>query len=183
MLNGALNMKHLCKALLGAALAFALAGISSPTPTFAEGGSTWDPVCNCRRPDHEYQTRRVVRGAPEVRTQRRVVTHRRVVAGKTRLIQENRLIVHVKPVINREVVEHRTHTVVRNVVLHKTNTTNKYRTEQRRQVVNVNGGNTTQHVTVHRRVRGVNCNCPDDNYRTSSYDGGYRGGRVVSYRD
>lgn len=47
-------------------------------------------------------------------THRRIVTRQRVVRGKTRLIQENRLIVH------------RIHTIVRDVLLHKVNRIKKY---------------------------------------------------------
>ena len=182
MVNGALNMKHVYKAFCGALLVLGLAGIN-PGPAAAQGGYHWDSVCNCRRPDSSYNTRRYVRGAPVVRTHRRVVNHTRVVRGRTKLIQENRLIVHVRPVINREVVVHRTNTVVRDVVLHRTNTTNKYRNEYHNRVVNVRGGGTVRHVTVYRNVRGVNCNCGDEgrSYR-GAYRGGY-GGEVVSYRD
>lgn len=180
MVNGALNMRHVYKAFCGALLVLGLAGI---TPGPAQAGQYYDRACNCMRPDSSYNTRRVVRGAPVVRTHRRIVNHTRVVRGNTRLIQENRLIVHVRPVINREVVVHRTNTVVRDVVLHRTNTTNKYRNVYRRSVVNVRAGGSVRHVTVHRNVRGVNCNCGDDG---RSYSGGYRrgyGGEVVSYRD
>ena len=173
MVNGALNMKHLYKAFFGALLVLGLAGID-PGPAFAGGAYRWDPVCNCRRPDHQYNTKRVVRGAPQVVTRQRVVTHQRVVRGSTRLIQENRLVVHVRPVINREVVVHRTNTIVKNVVLRKVNTTNKYRDEHHSQVVNVNGGGSVRHVTEVRNVRGVDCNCGYDRR-------GYRG-PVVSYR-
>ena len=164
-------MKYLGMAFSGALLVLGLAGV---TPGPAQAGQYYDRACNCMRPDSSYHTRRVVRGAPVVRTHRRVVTHQRVVRGKTRLIQENRLVVHVRPVINREVVVHRTNTIVRDVVLHRVNRTNKYRNEYHRQVVNVRGGGTVRHVTVHRRVRGVDCNCGYDR-------GGYRG-PVVSYR-
>lgn len=177
MVNGAFNMSNVYKAFCGALLVLGLAGIN-PGPAQA-GGKYYDRACNCMRPASSYNTRRVVRGKPIVRTHRRVINHTRVVRGKTKLIQENRLVVHVRPVINREVRVHRTNTVVRNVVLHRTNTTRKYRTERRRQVVNVRGGGTVRHVTVHRRVRGVDCNCDGRSYRSR----GYRGGRVVSYRD
>ncbi len=136
MVNGALNMKHVYKAFCGALLVLGLAGITSGSGC-GQGGYRWDSVCNCRRPDSSYNTRRYVRGAPVVRTHQRVVNHTRVVRGRTRLIQENRLIVHVRPVINREVVVHRTNTVVRDVVLHRTNTTNKFRNEYHNRVVNV----------------------------------------------
>jgi hypothetical protein len=165
-------MKHLYKAFYGALLVLGLAGIT-PVPALA-GGYHWDSVCNCRRPDSEYNTRRYVRAPAQVNTRRRVVTHQRVVRGNTKLIQENRLVVHVRPVINREVVVHRTNTIVKDVVLHKVNTTNKVRNEYRHQVVNVNGGGSVRHVTEYRNVRGVNCNCGYDRR-------GYRGD-VVSYR-
>jgi hypothetical protein len=166
-------MKYLCKAFSGALLVLGLAGVT-PIPALAQGGYHWDSVCNCRRPDSQYQTRRYVRQAPRVVTHRRIVTHQRVVRGNTRLIQENRLIVHVRPVINREVIVHRTNTIVRDVLLHRVNRTNKYREEYHRQVVNVNGGGTVRHVLERREVRGVNCNCGYER-------GGYRG-NVVSYR-
>lgn len=178
MVNGALNMKHVYMAFCGALLVLGLAGI---TPGPAQAQQHYDTACNCMRPDSSYNTRRVVRGAPIVRTHRRIINHTRVVRGNTRLIQENRLIVHERPVINREVVVHRTNTVVRDVVLHRTNTTNKYREIYGgRQVVNVRGGGSVRHVTVYRNVRGVNCNCGD--YGGRSYSSGY-GGEVVRYRD
>ena len=103
-----------------------------------------------------------------------------MVRGNTRLIQENRLVVHVRPVINREVVVHRTNTVVRDVLLHKVNTTNKVREEYRHEVVNRTAPGSVRHVLERREVRGVNCNCGlDRGFRTS-----YRGDEgVVSYRD
>ncbi|HEY6028327.1 MAG TPA: hypothetical protein VIV09_15630, partial [Pseudolabrys sp.] len=176
--NGALKMKHLYAAFYGALLVLGLAGI---TPDLAQaGGYHWDTVCNCRRPDSEYNTRRVERAAPRVITRERYVDHTRVVRGNTRLIQENRLVVHVRPVINREVVVHRTNTVVRDVLLHKVNTTNKVREEYRHEVVNRTAPGSVRHVLERREVRGVNCNCGlDRGFRTS-----YRGDEgVVSYRD
>jgi hypothetical protein len=176
MVNGALNMKHLYKALSGALL---LIGLADFVPTPAIAGGHWDTVCNCMRPDSEYDTRRVVRAPASVVTRERVVNHERVVRGNTKLIQENRLVVHVKPVIHREVVVHRTNTIVKDVVLHKVNTTNKVRVEDVHQVVNRNGGGSVRHVTEVREVRGVNCNC-------GPYDGGARPTPYrerVSYRD
>lgn len=175
-------MKHLFKAFYGALLVFGLAGVI-PEPAQAQGGTHWDTVCNCRRPDSEYNTRRVVRDStPRVVTRERVVDHTRVVRGNTRLIQENRLVVHVRPVINREVVVHRTNTVVKDVVLHKVNTTNKVREEFRREVVNRTAPGSVRHIVERREVRGVNCNCGPEgrSYRTS-YQGGDDG--AVSYRD
>jgi len=180
MVNGALTMKHMYKAFYGALLVLGLAGII-PEPAQAQGGYVWDSVCNCRRPDSQYNTRRVVRDAtPRVVTRQRIVDHTRVVRGNTRLIQENRLIVHVRPVINREVVVHRTNTIVKDVVLHKVNTTNRVQEVHRREVINRTVPGTVRRIVERREVRGVNCNC--------GYDGGYRtsyrgGGDVVSYRD
>jgi len=165
-------MKHLYKAFYGALLVLGLASVA-PEPVFA-GGYHWDSVCNCRRPDSEYSTRRYVREAPRVVTRHRVVDHTRVVRN-TRLIQENRLIVHVQPVINREVVVHRQNTVVRNITLHKVNTTTRWQPEVRNEVVNRYVGGSVRYVNEYRNVRGVNCNC----------SGGYRysGGEEVSYRN
>jgi hypothetical protein len=171
-------MKYLYKALCGALLVLGLAGVA-PEPVLADG-SHWDTVCNCRRPNSEYSTHRFVREAPRVVNHERVVNQTRVVRGSTRLIQENRLIEHVRPVINREVVVHRTNTIVKDIVLHRVNTTNKYREEARTEVVNRVAGGSVRHVVERREVRGVNCNC---GYGGSRYEGGYSGGEQVSYRD
>jgi len=173
-------MKHLYNAFFGALLVLGLAGVI-PEPAQAQDGYHWDTVCNCRRPDSEYNTRRYVRAAPRVVTRERVVDHTRVVRGNTRLIQENRLVVHVRPVINREVVVHRTNTVVKDVLLHKVNTTNKFTTEARNETVNryVAGG--TRVVNERREVRGVNCNCGYGG-GTRVSGGSYEGGEV-SYRE
>jgi hypothetical protein len=160
-------MTHLYKALCGALLVIGLANI---VPTPASAGTFFDSVCNCRRPDSEFNTRRVVRAPARVETRERVVNHTRVVKGNTRLIQENRLIVHVRPVINREIVVHRTNTIVKDVELHKVNTTNKVREEVRNEVVNRFAQGETRHVTERREVRGVNCNCVADNVREGRSD-------------
>lgn len=172
MVNGALKMKTLYKVLCGALLAI---GIANIVPTPASAGTYYDSVCNCRRPDSEYNTRRVVRGPAQVHTRTRYVDHTREVK-RTNLVQENRLVVHVKPVINREIVVHRQNTVIRNITLHKVNTTNKERVEHRNETVNqyVQGG--TRVVNERREVRGVNCNC-------GYSGGGYSGGARVSYRE
>ena len=136
----------------GALLLIGLAGI---VPIPASAGTYYDAVCNCRRPDSEYNTRRYERAAPRAVTRERVVDHTRVVRGNTRLIQENRLIVHVRPVINREVVVHRTNTIVKDIVLHKVNATNKVREEFRHEVVNRYASGSVRHVTERRGVRGV----------------------------
>jgi hypothetical protein len=179
MVNGALKMKHLYKAFYGALLVLGLAGV---TPVPAVAGGHWDSVCNCMRPDHEYDTKRYERAPARVVTHERVVNHTRVVRGNTRLIQENRLIVHVRPVVNREIVVHRTNTIVRDVLLHRVNTTNKFREEFHHQVVNRYAPGSVRHVLERREVRGVNCNCGDEGRRGYEGDDGYRRD-VVSYRD
>jgi hypothetical protein len=171
-------MTNLYKAFCGALLVLGLASI---LPIPAHAGSYYDTVCNCMRPESEYNTKRVVRAPPVVRTHHRVVNHTNVVR-RTRLIQENRLIVHVRPVINREVVVHRQNTVIRNITLHKVNTTNKTREEFRREVVNRYAPGTTRVVNEYREVRGVNCNCGPD-YGGSYREGYRRDAGVVSYRD
>jgi hypothetical protein len=148
-------MKLVYKALCGALLVVGLANIA-PTP--ASAGTHYDSVCNCRRPDSEYNTRRVERAPVQVRTHTRYVDHTREVK-KTNLVQENRLIVHVKPVINREIVVHRQNTVIRNITLHKVNTTNKLQVENRNETVNQYAQGTTRVINERREVRGVNCNC------------------------
>ena len=171
-------MKHLTSLIGGALLVIGLASI---VPTPASAGTYYDPVCNCRKPDSEYNTKRVVRGAPQVNTRVRYVDHTREVK-RTHLRQENRLVVHVQPVINREVVVHRQNTVVRNITLHKVNTTNRTRVEHRNETVNryVQGG--TRVVNETRQVRGVNCNCGPDGGERYSGGGSYEGQRV-SYRE
>jgi hypothetical protein len=170
-------MKHLYKAFYGALLVLGLAGVN-PQP--AHAASYYDTVCNCMRPESEYNTRRVVRAPAEVRTHQRVVNQTRVVR-RTHLIQENRLVVHVRPVINREVVVHRQNTVIRNITLHKVNTTNKLQNEYRREVVNRTVPGSVRVINERREVRGVNCNC---GYGGSGYRTSYRGDEgVVSYRD
>ena len=164
-------MKTLYRVLCGALLAI---GIANIVPTAASAGTYYDSVCNCRRPDSEYNTRREVRGPAQVGNVRtRYVDHTREVK-RTNLVQENRLVVHVKPVINREIVVHRQNTVIRNITLHKVNVTNKERVEHRNETVNqyVQGG--TRVVNERREVRGVNCNCGAD---------GYSSGSRVSYRE
>ncbi len=78
---------------------------------------------------------------------------------KTRLIQENRLVVHVQPVINREVIVHHQNTLARNITLHKVNTANRTQVENRHEVVNCFAQGSVRYFNEYREVRGVNCNC------------------------
>jgi len=167
-------MKHMYKVVYGALLVLGLVGIN---PITAFAGGHWDSVCNCMRPDSEYDTRHVVRAPATVVNHERVVNQTRVVRGETHLTQENRLIVHVKPVIHRDVIVHRVNTIVRDVELHRVNTTNKTRVEYAHVVVNQVVPGETRHVLEHREVQGVNCNCgPGFGPRPTPYG-------VVSYRD
>ena len=165
-------MSKLYKAFCGALL---LIGVANIVPTPASAGTYYDSVCNCRRPDSEYNTRRVERSPTRVHTHTRYVDQTRVVK-KTKLIQENRLIVHVRPVINREIVVHRQNTVVRNITLHKVNTTNRVQVENRHETVNRYAQGFVRYVNERREVRGVNCNC---GARETTGDDGEH----VSYRD
>lgn len=145
-------------------------GLAGLLPTPASAGSYYDTVCNCRRPDHEYNSRRVVHEAPRVIYNTRVVNTQRVVP-RERLIQENRLVVHVRPVIHKEVVVHRENVLVKNIVLHKVNTTNKLVEVPRTVVEHRRVQGSVAQVTEHRQVRGVNCNCGpgSSGYRQASY--------------
>ena len=101
-------MKHLYKAFCGALLVLGLAGIIDPA---VARGYHWDrPAIAGARTQH----RRVCARAPRVVTRKQSSTTP-ASCGRTRLIQENRVIVHVRPVINREVVVHRTNTIVKDV--------------------------------------------------------------------
>jgi hypothetical protein len=171
------------------------AGIVSDAAYAGGDGTHYDSVCNCRRPDSEYQTKRYERAPARVVNRTRYVDHTRVVRGNTRLIQENRLIVHVRPVINREVVVHRTNTVVKDLLLHRVNTTNKVREEVRNETINRYAGGSIRHIVERREVRGVNCNCGYEGRGSREYRGrgvvteGDSGetqeddGGQVSYRD
>jgi hypothetical protein len=167
-------MKQVYKAFYGALLVVGLAGV---TPVPAIAGGHFDAACNCMRPESEFNTRREVRAPARVVTRERIVNQTRVVRGNTRLIQENRLVVHVRPVINREVVVHRVNTIVRNVELHRVNTTNKFREEVHNQVVNRFVPGETRQVLERREVQGVNCNCENDFRRV------HNNREVVSFRD
>ena len=164
-------MKHLSKAICGALLVIGLANI---VPAPASAGTYYDSVCNCRRPDSEYNTRHYTRAPAQVNTHTRYVDHTREVK-RTNLVQENRLIVHVRPIINREIVVHRTNTVVRNITLHKVNNTNKVREEVRSETVNRYAQGSVRYINERREVQGVNCNC--------GYDGRGSGGERVSDDD
>lgn len=172
-------MRNITTAFYGALLLLGLAGIA-PQPAQA-GGLRFDTVCNCMRPESEFNSKRVVRAPAQVRTHERVVNHTRVV-NRTHLIQENRLVVHVRPIINREIVVHRQNTVIRNITLHKVNTTNKAAVEVHNEVINRNVPGSVRVVNERREVRGVNCNCfgvnAGNGFRTSSFSGG-----AVSFRD
>ncbi|HET6491786.1 MAG TPA: hypothetical protein VFG44_02325 [Burkholderiales bacterium] len=145
-------MKHLYTAFL-ALLIVGSAGLAAK-PALA-GGYRYDAECNCNVPIH---SKRVVREAPRVNVHTRVVNTRKVVP-RYRNVEENQLVVHVRPVINKEVVVHRQHIHYQNIITKRVNTLNRFREEV------VNGGTsnryqtTTSSSTVVRVVPGRNCNC------------------------
>jgi hypothetical protein len=145
-------MKHLYTAFL-ALLIVGSAGLAAK-PALA-GGYRYNAECNCNVP---ISSRRVVREAPRVNVHTRVVNTRKVIP-RYRNIEENQLVVHVRPVINREVVVHRQHIHYQNIVTKRINTLIRFREEV------VNGGvsnryqTTTSSSTVVRVVPGRNCNC------------------------
>ena len=145
-------MKHLYTAFL-ALLIVGSAGLAA-TPALADG-YRYDPGCNCNVPIHSSRT---VREAPRVNVHTRVVNTRKVVP-RYREVEENQLVTHVRPVINKEVVVHRQHIHYQNIVTKRLNTINRFREEV------VNGGSsnryqtTTSSSTQVRVVQGRNCNC------------------------
>jgi len=149
-------MKHLYTAFL-ALLIVGSAGLAAG-PALAGGGYRYDANCNCNVP---ISSTRTVREAPRVNVRTRVVNTRKVVP-RYRNIEENQLVVRVRPVINKEVVINRQHIHYQNIITKRVNTINRYREEV------VDGGTshrnqtTTSSSTVVRVVPGRNCNCPDD---------------------
>lgn len=173
-------MNHVCKAFYGALLVLGLAAVNPES--VSAGGSHWDPACNCRRPDSEYTTHRYVREAPQVVTHHRVVNRTRVVRGETRLVQENRVFVHVRPVVDREIVVHRTNTIVRDELLHRVNPIYQLRVEHHHGLVNRYEQGWVRHELVRREVRGCGCGSERGlfhrNYHSEEDDG-----ERVAYRD
>ena len=148
-------MKHLYSAFL-ALLIVGSAGLTTSSPAQAGEGYRYDPSCNCNRPIH---SKRVVRTAPRVIYNTRVV-HSRKVIPRHRTVEENQLVVHVRPVIKKDVVVHRQHIHYRNIVTKRVNTINRYREEERYGgVEHRRGGTSTSSSTVVRVVRGSNCDC------------------------
>lgn len=173
-------MKNIVKLFYGSLLILGFAGVM-PQAASAES-SHWDASCNCRRPDSEYTTHRYVHEKPQIVTYHRVVDRTRVVRGDTKLIQENRVYVHVKPVIHREVVVHRTNTIVRDVYLHRVNPIYRQKLAYRHQVVHRYVQGWTRHMREWREVR--DCGCVRER---GLFHSGYRSdegdGERVSYRD
>jgi hypothetical protein len=149
------------------------------------GGYHWDASCHCRRPNSEYTVKHYVRAPKRVLTRHRTVERTRVVRGKTKIIQENRVTVHVRPVLHREVVVHRTNTIVRDVIEHRVNPINVYRDVDRTQVVNVYRPGWVRHVTEYRNLGVVNCGCHYYGYHRGLFSShaNCASGPVVSYRD
>ena len=71
--------------------------------------------------------------------------------------------------------------MIRNITLHKVNTTNKMQVENRNETVNRYAQGSTRVVNERREVRGVNCNCGYDGSGARESVGDEDGGQV-SYR-
>ena len=98
-----------------------------------------------------------MREAPQVVTRHHVVDRTRVVRGETRLVQENRVFVHVRPVVDREIVVHRINTIVRDELLHRVNPIYRLRVEHHHEVLNRYEQGWVRHELVRREVRGCGC--------------------------
>jgi hypothetical protein len=153
--------------------AIALLGLAVLAPQSAlAGGYHYDRGCDCMRPDYEYTTRRFVREAPELRLHRRYVDHLNVVR-RTRVVQENRQFVHVRPIIDREVVVHRQNTLVRDLTVHRLNVSHALQFENHYQRVDLYQPGWTRAVNEYRDVHG--CGCGHDRgffHRHVGYEGG-----------
>ena len=167
-------MKHLYSAFLALLIVGSAGYVTSPAEA---GGYRYDPGCNCNRP---VDSTRVVREAPRVIYNTRVVNTRRVVP-RYRTEERNQLVVHVRPVIRKDVVVHREHVHYQNIVTRRINTINRYREEERYGgVENRRGGVTTSSSTIVRTVPGSNCNCGGS--ERVAVGGGYGRREAVSYR-
>jgi hypothetical protein len=165
-------MKHLYSAFLALLIVGSAGYVTSPAEA---GGYRYDPGCNCNRP---VDSTRVVREAPRVIYNTRVVNTRRVVP-RYRTEERNQLVVHVRPVIRKDVVVHREHVHYQNIVTRRVNTINRYREEERYGgVEHRRGGVSTTSSTIVRTVPGTNCNCGGS--ERVAVGGGYR--QAVSYR-
>ena len=160
-------MKHMYTAFL-ALLIVGSAGLTA-TPAAANGatangnGFRWDPDCNCNRPITKTRT---VRAAPRVVVNTRVV-HSRKVVPRFRNVEENHLVVHVRPVVKKEIVLHKQHIHYQNIITKRVNTINRYREEFVRGDTQHRHVTTTSSSTQVRVVPGKNCPCPDGNERVN----------------
>jgi len=170
---GAFDMKTISTVFCGALALLGLAALAQPA---LAGGYHYDHGCNCMRPDYQYNTRHVVREAPEVRTHRRYVDHMNVVRH-TRLVQENRQFVHIRPIINREVVVHRQNTLVRNVTLHRLNVSHALQFENHYEQANVYAPGWTHVVNESHNVHGCGCGHVRGLFHGHA---GYEGGPISS---
>lgn len=172
MVNGVNPMKHLYSAFL-ALLVVGSTGLTA-APALADG-YRYDAGCNCNRP---VSSTRTVREAPRVIVNTRVVNHNRTVT-RNRTVEENQLVVHVRPVIRREIVLHRQHVHVQNIVTKRINTINRFREEERFGGTTNRYATSTTSSTVYRTVQGSNCNCGGSE-RVAV--GGGEGYREATYR-
>jgi hypothetical protein len=144
------------KQLYSAFLALLIVGSAGLMAAPAQAGEyRYDPGCNCNRP---VTSTRVVREAPRVIVNTRVV-HSRKVIPRYRTVEENQLVVHVRPGVRGEVVLHRQHLHYQNVVTKRINTINRFREEVVQGGTQNRYATTTSSSTSFRVVQGSNCNC------------------------
>jgi hypothetical protein len=152
-------MYRVLSALAGAVF---LTVTSFAIPTVVSEANAYCAGCNKARPD-------------SVQTNYRTQSHTRYVnryrvVPRTRVVDDNRLLLH------RTIVNNRYNTVVRNhvryedTVVHRVNTAHRYATENRNSYA-TRQENTSSHTTRVRYVQGTNCNCGG----RYSYNAGSRG--------
>ena len=156
-----------------ATLALGLAGVFA-TPSYA--GGRYDSGCNCYLPDSAFKARRTVQEGPRyVPGNTRVVNTTRVIP-REKVVDENTLVVHVRPVIRKDVVINRQNILYKDIIVHRQNTI--HRTAERHSNVVVNRteqGSVGYAGAEHRYVRGRDCNCGGTTreYTGRGYGGGY----------
>jgi hypothetical protein len=143
----------------------------------ADAGGRYQRGCaNCYLPDGAFQDRRVVQHDPRyVRGRTQIVDTTRVVP-RHRYVDDNTLMLHVRPVVRRNVVIQRENVVYKDVVIHRQNVV--HRTVQPVQDVveyRTVPGRVSFTGVEHRYVRGSDCNCGGHVAYGGGYDAGYGG--------
>lgn len=141
--------------LAAAALAIGLVG-ALPTASQAR----WDASCNCNLPDSAFKDRKTVHEGPRYVPGNTRVNQTTKVVPRERVVDENTLVVHVRPVIRKDVVINRQNIVYKDIIVHRQNTI--HRTAERHSTVVENRteqGSVTNAGVEHRYIRGRDCNC------------------------